>query len=129
MLGVGGDGGGPEVDVPGGGGEGAVEDGAGVARGRGRGYERDGGAGGEREAPEEELSLELPHRCRGHRAAGEPGHERWQGAGMQTAARRWHRRAAAAGTVAHWCLVGRGTVPVNCSWFIFFKNKMIANND
>jgi len=127
VLGVGGDGGGPEVDVPGGGGEGAVEDGAGVARGRGRGYERDGGAGGEREAPEEELHLELPRRRRGRRAAGEAGHERGEGAGMQTAARRWHRRAAAAGTVAHWCLVGRCTIPVNCSWFNF--KKMIANND
>lgn len=88
MPGVGGDGGGPEVDVLRGVGDGAVEDGAGVARVRGRGYERDGGAGGEREAPEEELRLELPRRRRGRRSAGEAGQERGEGAAMPMAARR-----------------------------------------
>lgn len=88
MPGVGGDGGGPEVDILGGGGNGAVEDGAGVARRRGRGYEHDGGAGGEREAPEEELRLELPCRRRGRRSAGEAGQKRGEGAAMRMAARR-----------------------------------------
>jgi hypothetical protein len=91
VPGVSGDGGGPEVDVLRGSGDGAVEDGAGVARRMGRGYEGDGGAGGERKAPDEELRLELPRRRRGRRAAGEAGQEC---AGVQTGAR-WRRHHAA----------------------------------
>jgi hypothetical protein len=100
VSGVSSDGGGPEVDVLTGGGDGVVEDCAGVARRMGRGYEGDGGASGERETPDEELRLELPRRCGGHCATGKASQERGESAGVQTGAR-WRSHRAA--TMVHWC--------------------------